>query len=65
MRFSYGYTLCSSGIGGREGVLLNKLWQECNFLNVLLVMLILLTGEHQVLILKANDELVYVISFIF
>lgn len=50
---------------GERGVLLNKLWQECNFLNVLLVMLMLLTGEHQVLILKANDELVYVISFIF
>ena len=51
--------------GGRGGVLLNRLWQEHNFLNILLVMLMLLTGEHQVLILKANDELVYVISFIF
>lgn len=48
-----------------EGVLLNRLWQECNFLNILLVMLMLLTGEHQVLKLKVNDELVYVISFIF
>ena len=28
-----------------EGVLLNRLWQECNFLNILLVMLMLLTGD--------------------